>query len=65
MLKGQRVLIHDTLLAELAPGQEYPVYWRDDEVPYIKTELELDGTVYETQWTLHYLAWMHVHFTVR
>lgn len=65
MLKGQRVLIHDTLLAELEPGKEYPVYRREGEVPYIKTEFEIYGEVFETQWTLHYLAWMHVHFTVR
>lgn len=41
MLKGQRVLIHDTLLAELEPGREYPVYWRDNEYPTLRLSLSL------------------------
>ena len=66
-MKGLRVVVKSTLLADFDIGKEYPVYWDGLQVAYIKTtwyDME-ESEEYEVRWTLQDLAYNHVRFELR
>lgn len=66
-MKGLRVLIKSTLLADFEMNTEYPVYWDDEQVAYIKTTWYdmAEEEEYEVRWTLQDLAYNHVRFELK
>lgn len=66
-MKGLRVLIKSTLLADFELNTEYPVYWDAGQTAYIKTTwygME-EGEEYAVKWTLQDLAYNHVRFELK
>lgn len=66
-MKDLTVVVKSALLADFEEGKDYPVYWDEEQIAYIKTtcyDME-EEEEYEVRWTLQDLAYNHVRFELR